>query len=50
MIYHIIFENEHKMMESSEDQNYFCVYFVPESISIVNNICTCLLQTPNEKF
>lgn len=39
-------QNEPTMMDSSEDQNYLRVYFLSESISIVNNVFSCLLQRP----
>lgn len=45
-MYHIIFENEHVMLESNEDPEHLCVYFQSESTSIVNSVFTCLLQRP----
>lgn len=50
MIYHILFKNGHIMMDSNEDQNYICVYFLSESISIVNVYLRVYYKDPNEKF
>lgn len=46
--HYISFDHEHEMMDFSEDQNYFCLLSVRE-FSIVNNVFTCLLQSPSEK-
>lgn len=37
-------------MDSNEDQNYFCVSFLSESISIVNMYLRVYYKDPNEKF
>lgn len=38
------------MMDSYEDQNYFCVSFLSENISIVNMYLRVYYKDPNEKI
>lgn len=37
-------------MDSNEDQKYFCVSFLSESISIVNMYLHVYYKDPNENF